>query len=89
MSAEQAGFDWNLPGMEVRPGAMGKPFPGHDVRVIDDGGRELPDPMSERGVTGDRCRKRGAIGHLSPTGHWSPVTGHALFLARSAVRPRR
>jgi len=32
----------NLPGMEIRPGAMGLPFPGHDVRVIDDGGRELP-----------------------------------------------
>jgi acetyl-CoA synthetase/medium-chain acyl-CoA synthetase len=25
----------NLPGMEVRAGSMGKPFPGHDVRVVD------------------------------------------------------
>ena len=25
----------NLPGMQIKPGAMGKPFPGHDVRVID------------------------------------------------------
>ncbi|GIW45261.1 MAG: acyl-CoA synthetase [Candidatus Binatia bacterium] len=31
----------NLPGMEIRPGSMGKPFPGHEVRVIDDAGREL------------------------------------------------
>ncbi len=30
----------NLPGMEIRPGSMGKPFPGHDVRVIDDHGAE-------------------------------------------------
>jgi acetyl-CoA synthetase/medium-chain acyl-CoA synthetase len=32
----------NLPGMEVRPGSMGKPFPGHDVRIIGDDGTELP-----------------------------------------------
>jgi acetyl-CoA synthetase/medium-chain acyl-CoA synthetase len=25
----------NLPGMEIKPGAMGLPFPGHDVCVID------------------------------------------------------
>ncbi|MEW6268847.1 MAG: acyl--CoA ligase [Thermodesulfobacteriota bacterium] len=30
----------NLPGMEVRPGAMGLPFPGHDVAVVDESGRE-------------------------------------------------
>jgi acetyl-CoA synthetase/medium-chain acyl-CoA synthetase len=28
----------NLPGMEIRPGAMGKPFPGHDVAVVDESG---------------------------------------------------
>jgi len=32
----------NLPGMEVRPGAMGKPFPGHDVAVVDESGAVLP-----------------------------------------------
>jgi len=32
----------NFPGMAIRPGAMGKPFPGHDVRVIGDDGAELP-----------------------------------------------
>jgi len=31
----------NLPGMPIRPGSMGKPFPGHDVRVIGDDGGEL------------------------------------------------
>lgn len=32
----------NIKGLPVRPGSMGKPFPGHDVRVIDEEGRELP-----------------------------------------------
>jgi acetyl-CoA synthetase/medium-chain acyl-CoA synthetase len=31
----------NLPGMEIRPGAMGLPFPGHDVAVVDQTGREV------------------------------------------------
>ncbi|MFG1463215.1 acyl-CoA synthetase [Xanthobacter sp. DSM 24535] len=26
----------------IRPGAMGKPIPGHDVRIVDDAGDELP-----------------------------------------------
>jgi len=38
----------NLPGMEVRPGSMGKPTPGHVVGVIDENGREL-----EAGEVGD------------------------------------
>ena len=32
----------NLPGMPVRPGSMGKPFPGHDLRVVGETGEELP-----------------------------------------------
>ncbi len=32
----------NVPGLPIRPGSMGKPFPGHDLRVIDAGGQELP-----------------------------------------------
>jgi len=32
----------NLPSLPIRAGSMGKPFPGHDVRVIDGGGAELP-----------------------------------------------
>ncbi len=26
----------NMPGMPVKPGSMGRPFPGHDVRVVDE-----------------------------------------------------
>ena len=32
----------NLPALPIRPGSMGKPFPGHDLRVIDDDGNEAP-----------------------------------------------
>jgi len=32
----------NFPGVEVRPGSMGKPSPGCDVRIIDEDGDELP-----------------------------------------------
>ncbi len=32
----------NLPALPIRPGSMGKPFPGHDVRVIDEDGAEAP-----------------------------------------------
>jgi acetyl-CoA synthetase/medium-chain acyl-CoA synthetase len=32
----------NLPGLPIRPGSMGKPFPGHDLRVIDEAGKEVP-----------------------------------------------
>jgi acetyl-CoA synthetase/medium-chain acyl-CoA synthetase len=31
----------NLPALPVRPGSMGKPFPGHDLRVIGEDGAEL------------------------------------------------
>jgi len=30
----------NTPGMPIKPGSMGLPFPGHDVRVIDNGMNE-------------------------------------------------
>lgn len=32
----------NFPGVEVRPGSMGKPAPGFDVRIIDEDGNNLP-----------------------------------------------
>jgi acyl-coenzyme A synthetase/AMP-(fatty) acid ligase len=38
----------NLPGMEVRPGSMGKPTPGHDIAVVDAEGN-----VAEAGVVGD------------------------------------
>jgi acetyl-CoA synthetase/medium-chain acyl-CoA synthetase len=38
----------NLPGMDVRPGSMGKPTPGHEVAVVDDEGA-----VCEPGVVGN------------------------------------
>jgi acyl-coenzyme A synthetase/AMP-(fatty) acid ligase len=31
----------NFPGMEIRPGSMGLPSPGHEIAVIDEEGREV------------------------------------------------
>ncbi|HEU0082986.1 MAG TPA: AMP-binding protein, partial [Bradyrhizobium sp.] len=36
----------------VRPGSMGKPTPGFDVRIVDETGRELP--RGQRGIVGVR-----------------------------------
>jgi medium-chain acyl-CoA synthetase len=44
----------NLPGMPIRPGSMGRPFPGHEIAVIDDAGAPLPP---------------GEIGDLAVRGH--------------------
>ncbi|MEC9330684.1 MAG: AMP-binding protein [Pseudomonadota bacterium] len=33
----------NVPGMEIRPGSMGKPLPGIDVQIVDDDGAVLAD----------------------------------------------
>ncbi len=33
----------NLPGAEIRPGSMGLPSPGHEIAVIDEEGREVPE----------------------------------------------
>jgi len=38
----------NFPGMEIKPGSMGKPFPGVEAVVLDPGFK----PISERGVVG-------------------------------------
>ena len=32
----------NLPGMPVRPGSMGRAFPGHEIGIIDEEARSLP-----------------------------------------------
>lgn len=46
----------NLPGMEIRPGSMGKPTPGHTIGVIDEGGNELA--AGEVGDIAVRCAPR-------------------------------
>jgi acyl-coenzyme A synthetase/AMP-(fatty) acid ligase len=33
----------NLPGMDIKPGSMGLPFPGHDVHIVDDNLNEVTD----------------------------------------------
>ncbi len=33
----------NLPGMDIKPGSMGLPFPGHDVRIVDESLIEVTD----------------------------------------------
>ncbi|MBC5811281.1 MAG: AMP-binding protein [Candidatus Eremiobacteraeota bacterium] len=44
----------NLPGMDVRPGSMGKPTPGHDVAVVDAHGNPAPiGEVGDIGVRGD------------------------------------
>jgi acetyl-CoA synthetase/medium-chain acyl-CoA synthetase len=44
----------NLPGLPIRPGSMGKPFPGHDLRVIGEDGEELPpDEIGDLALRGD------------------------------------
>ena len=44
----------NVPGMDVRPGSMGKPTPGHDVDVVDADGQPCePGEVGDIGVRGD------------------------------------
>jgi acyl-coenzyme A synthetase/AMP-(fatty) acid ligase len=44
----------NFPGAEIRPGSMGLPAPGYDVRVIDDDGEEAPvDEEGDVALRGD------------------------------------
>ncbi|MFN8543720.1 MAG: acyl--CoA ligase [Candidatus Binatia bacterium] len=43
----------NLPGMPIRAGAMGKPFPGHDLRVLgDDGAEAAPGDIGDLALRG-------------------------------------
>jgi acyl-coenzyme A synthetase/AMP-(fatty) acid ligase len=50
----------NFPGLEVKPGSMGKPSPGMNVAVIDEAGNPLP-PDSE-GDIGLRMRPERPVG---------------------------
>ncbi|MDQ2858778.1 MAG: AMP-binding protein, partial [Candidatus Eremiobacteraeota bacterium] len=44
----------NVPGMDVRPGSMGKPTPGHDVEVVDAAGLACePGEVGDIGLRGD------------------------------------
>jgi acetyl-CoA synthetase/medium-chain acyl-CoA synthetase len=44
----------NAPGMDVRPGSMGKPTPGHDVSVVDEAGKICePGEVGDIGLRGD------------------------------------
>jgi acetyl-CoA synthetase len=37
----------NYPSMPIRPGSMGRPFPGIDAAIVDDEGHEVTAPMTE------------------------------------------
>ncbi|MGZ4394590.1 MAG: acyl-CoA synthetase [Gaiellaceae bacterium] len=54
----------NFPGAEIRPGSMGKPAPGYDVRVIDWDGNEVP-----VGEEGDIALRGDAPGLFA--GYWN------------------
>jgi acyl-coenzyme A synthetase/AMP-(fatty) acid ligase len=70
----------NVPGMDVRPGSMGKPTPGHDVAVVDADGKPCePGEVGDIALRGDpptlfaattrttrRRRTRGAASGISP-----------------------
>ncbi|MCY3829112.1 MAG: AMP-binding protein [Rhodospirillaceae bacterium] len=56
-----------VPGFEVRPGSMGKPVPGMDVDIVDDGGNRLPD---------------GEVGHIAVRTDgdtWPPGLFHGYY----------
>ena len=48
----------NLPSLPIRPGSMGKPFPGHDLRVIGEDGAELAAGRGRRPGAARRSRRR-------------------------------
>ena len=72
----------NLPGMPIRPGSMGKPFPGHDVRIIDERRRRAS------GGRGRRHRPARARAEPLPRILEEPG-GDRRQLARGVVHHRR
>ena len=57
----------NVPGLEVRPGSMGKPVPGMDLDIVDDSGNRLPD---------------GEVGHIAVRTDgdtWPPGLFHGYY----------
>ncbi len=60
--------------MEVRPGSMGKPYPGHTVEIIDDDGNVLP-----AGETGEFAAHRSDP--VMFLGYWNnPQATHSKFV---------
>jgi acetyl-CoA synthetase len=55
----------NYPWMEVREGSMGRPMPGWDVRILDEGENEVP-----RGDRGEICLRARSNPHY-PLGYWN------------------
>jgi acetyl-CoA synthetase len=52
----------------ARPGAMGRPYPGHDVALLDDEGNPVPP-----GTEGEVCVRRACHGEMDPIfllGYW-------------------
>jgi acetyl-CoA synthetase len=78
----------NSPWFEVRPGSMGKPFPGHDVRVVRDDGRETTD--DEPGEIAVRRGDPGMfLGYLDdPEATAARFRGDFLLTGDLAVRDR-
>ena len=62
----------NFPGMEVRPGSMGKPVPGLEIEIVDDDGK----------VQGDDT-----IGHIAVklTEPWPPGLFHGYYRDQAAT----
>ncbi|MDT0473671.1 AMP-binding protein [Streptomyces sp. DSM 41014] len=54
----------NFPGVPVKPGSMGRPLPGWDVRLLDDDGHEVP-----AGEPGEICL-RARSNPQFPLGYW-------------------
>ncbi len=55
----------NYPTMEIRPGSMGKPLPGWDIALLDDGEQPVP-----TGETGEICLRARTNPHY-PLGYWN------------------
>jgi acetyl-CoA synthetase len=60
----------------VRPGAMGRPYPGHRVAVIDEAGKELP-PGSTGEVAVHRCDIHGHPDPVFFLGYWKQAAATA------------
>ena len=54
----------------VRPGSMGRPYPGHRIAVIDDAGRELP-PGEAGDVAVNRLWRDGSPDPVYFLGYWN------------------